>query len=131
MSWDVFISKEEVKNLEDGNLTPISDVKTFVKNLNEIVPNIEYSEEQYGIYRDKNCSITFSVGDEDSDSVTHLMLYIRGEGDVPMSIIQSICNQFDCYAMDCSTGDQMNFDEVDKASFEAWRTYRDKIIRKK
>ena len=129
MSWDVFISKEEVKNLEDGNLAPISDKESFVKNLNSIIPNINYSDEQWGVFKDANCSIEFDIGDE--NIVTHIMLYIRGEGDHPLAMIKSICDNFECYAMDCSTGDQMNFDEINSESFIAWQNYRDKIVGEK
>jgi hypothetical protein len=59
------------------------------------------------------------------------MLYIRGGGNHPLAIIKSICDYFECYAMDCSTGDQMNFDESDNESFKAWQKYRDDLKGKK
>ena len=126
MSWDVFISKEEVKNLEDGNLPPIAEKTEFKNILNNLIPGIKYTEDDWAVFNDSDCSIEFNFGED--ETVTHVMLYIRGGGDHPIAIIQSICDHCDCYAMDCATGEQMEFDESDQNSFKAWQDYRSKVI---
>lgn len=125
MSWDVFISKEEVKNLEDGNLSPISGCTEFKNILNNLIPGLKYAEDGWGVFKDTDCSIEFNFGED--EEVTHIMLYIRGGGNHPIAIIKSICDEFNCYAMDCSTGDQMEFTQKDIASFNAWQAYLGKV----
>lgn len=126
MSWDVFISKEEVKNLENGEIRPIAEKTEFKNILNTLIPGIKYTEDDWAVFKDSDCSIEFNFGED--KTVIHIMLYIRGAGHYPIAIIKSLCDEFNCYAMDCSTGEQMEFSQQDESSFEAWQAYLKKIL---
>ncbi len=128
MSWDIFISKTPVDQLEAAEFEPLGDNKEVIQLIVDVVPTTNFTDPTWGNYRDDECSIEFNIGDD--TPVQHMMLHIRGSGTRPIAIIKALCERINGYAMDGSTGEQMNFDEVDEQSFNAWQEYRDKIINK-
>lgn len=126
MSWEIFISKTPVDQLEEIELSTLGKKADLINTLKEILPSVDFSDSCWGNYRDESCSIEFSL--DDAEELTHLMLHVRGDGDRPIIIIKEICKKLACFAMDGSTGEQMNFDDIDSASFKAWQDYRNKIL---
>lgn len=128
MSWDIFISKSPIEEAKAGNMGIFGPLAVLKEALKQVVLTLEFKEADRGFYRDETCSIEFSLS-TDEPEISHFMMYIRGGGTTPINIIKSICEQLECYAMDCSTGDQMDFSDVDEQSFLEWQAYRDKVIK--
>ncbi len=129
MSWPVFISKTPVDELEKAEIGLLGDRLEVIDRLQSILPGIFFDSEGWASYRQESYSISLRLDSEEEDP-RYLMLEIRGSGEAPISIIKAICDQFGAYAMDGDTGQQMNFDEADVASFKAWQAYRDKVVGK-
>lgn len=128
MSWDIFISKTPIDELEEALFDTLGKKEEVIDRIIEILPSANFKNQDWGNYRDEECSIEIALGD--SEKIDHLMLYIRGkEKNRPIVIIKEICKEFESYAMDCSSGEQMNFDETDKSSFKAWQDYRNSILK--
>jgi hypothetical protein len=125
MSWDIFISKTPVDQLEEADFESLGKKSEVIKEILEILPTANFDDPNWGNYRDDECSIEFNL--DDAEKLDHLMLHVRGRGDRPIVIIKEICEKFDGYAMDGSTGEQMNFDQTDERSFQEWQDYRNKI----
>ncbi len=128
MSWDIFISKSPISELEDCNFDPFGKKKEVIEKLIHRIPSLSFKEPDWGLYKDDECSIEFALGKD--DTVLNIMLYIRGGGHHPIAIIKEICDLFEAFAMDCSTGEEMNFDDADQESFIEWQQYRDHVIKK-
>lgn len=127
MSWDIFISKTPVNQLEEANFESLGATTEVIKTLKEILPSANFDDPTWGNYRDDQCSIEFNLND--GDTLDHLVLHVRGGGDRPIVIIREICEAFHCYAMDGSSGEQMNFDEADLKSFREWQDYRNHVLK--
>lgn len=128
MSWDVFISKTPVDQLEDAIFEPLGTKQEVIQIISEVIPSVDFSDVEWGNYRDQTCSIEFSL--IETEEIDHFMMYVRGIETRPIVIIKNICDKLNCLAMDCSTGNQMNFDTIDEQSLKDWQTYRDRIINK-
>lgn len=127
MSWDIFISKIPVDQLSDGNLKVIGPKTQVIQQLKILFPPIEFINDSRAYYRNHGASIAFSL--DEGDEITHFMLYIRGSGDYPITVIRILCEHFNCYAMDGTNGQQMEFDQKDVTSFGAWKKYLKKITK--
>ena len=126
MSWDVFISKFTPEQYNDGDAEPLGKREEVIAKITATVPGADFSDPSWGHYKDDSCSIEFSLSDE---MVEGMMLHIRGSGDHVIPVLRDLCNKLEAIAMDCSSGETMDFGEIDEASFLEWQAYRDKILK--
>lgn len=126
MSWDIFISKIPVDQLEDAEIPTIGTREEVVELLRRIMPDLTFREDGYGYSRDEECSINFDLADR--TAINHILFNIRGSGLKPIKVAEAVCKAIDGYAMDCSNGAQIDFDRPEHTSFVEWQAYRRKII---
>jgi hypothetical protein len=126
MSWDVVLLKTKI-NLVDKNANPdnLGKKDEIIERLTTLLPTLDYSDTSWGIFTDKNFSIEFNTGTD--DIVETIMLHIRGGGD-PLVIIKIICDSENWFALDCSTTEYIDTDNLSKESWENFQKFRDKII---
>ena len=128
MSWDVFISKTPIDQLSGAKFESLGSKKEVIKGLKEIIPTAYFKDPQWGIFREDSYSIEINLGEE--ELVEYLMLHVRGEGSIPLLVIKEICETYQCFAMDGSSGEELDFDKIEDNPFLEWQKYRDKILRK-
>lgn len=129
MSWDVVLLKIKIDFKEfEGEIPPLGERNVIVGELTALLPELDYSDKSWGIYDNESLSIEFNTGDD--EILASIMLHIRGGGD-PHVILKAICEKMEWYALDSSTGEFMDFENVSKESWEEFQRYRDKIINDK
>lgn len=127
MSWDIFISRTPVDQLSEANFESLGSKKEVIHKLSELLPSANFADSEWGTYKDDECSIEFNMNN-DNDELKHLTFHIRGGGERPLCILKEICDTSECYAMDGSSGEQMNFDKQTEKSFKEWQNYRDTVL---
>lgn len=126
MSWDVFISRHSVNDLQNDNFKQIGSKQEILDLLTKLLPDIQTQKDDWVLIKKNDYSIEIDLGDE--DTIDHLMLYVRGDTQVPMIIIKEICSRINCYAMDCYDSSQIDFNQIENKSLKEWQLYRDKIL---
>lgn len=129
MSWDIFISRTPADQLSEAKFESLGSKKEVIKKLLDLLPSANFEDPEWGTYKDDECSIEFSLND--TEELEHLTLHIRGGGERPLCIIKEICEAFQCFAMDGSSGEQINFDEQSEKFFKDWQNYRDTVLKRK
>ena len=132
MSWDVFLfnAPPEVKSLSD---LPSDFANTPLGAKDEVIAKlscaleIDFSDRSWGIHNTESYSIEFNMG---SDPVESIMLHVRGGGDAAMGAIRAAADALGVRALDCSTGEWIDFESPDADdSWRRWQAYRDKIVK--
>jgi hypothetical protein len=126
MSWDVFISRHKVDDLQNEEFKKIGSKQEVIDLLTKFLPDIQTQKDDWVLIKKNDYSIEIDLGDE--DTIDHLMLYVRGDTQVPMIIIKEICVRTNCYAMDCYDSSQIDFSQIENKSLKEWQLYRDKIL---
>jgi hypothetical protein len=129
MSWDVLLMKEKF-DLEDvpDDFRPqkLGKRDDIIAKLQLVIPELDYSDKSWGMLDTSEYSIEFNTGrNEEVDSI---MLHIRGRGD-PLIIIKLICETFGWAALDCSTGDFMDLENLSSESWVKFQEYRDRVLK--
>jgi len=127
MSWDILIinsskpvdfGKDEWANFESRTST--------IKNIQQIFPDINWSDPSWGVLNNKRAVIEFNVGNKE-DMGNTFMLHVRG-GQNPTSEIVRLCQEFDWIAFDISGEKFIDNNQPTLDSFKQWESYRDKVI---
>lgn len=126
MSWDVFISKTPVSELETAEFRSLGKKQDVISYFKSNLPRINVYED-WCVFKTNEFSIEFDLGEE--DDVNHLMLYVRGDSNMPICIIKDICDHFEAHAMDCYDSSEIDFNQVENESFKAWQDYRNKVLK--
>jgi hypothetical protein len=125
MSWDVLLLKSKI-DTNDTNAQPESmghrDV--LIEEFKRLSPNVDFSDKSWGIYFDGQASIEINMGS--NATIESIMLHMRGGGD-PFGFMRATCDHFKWYALDCSTGQYIDFSSPPSDSWERWQKFRDKI----
>ena len=128
MSWDVVLLKEKFDtNDKDYQPPTLGKRMELISQLTSILPNLDFSDESWGIMEGDGFSIEFNIGN--NENVDSIMLHIRGGGD-PIQIIQGIMQEFKWESLDCSTGDFMELNNVSNESWTKFQTWRDKVFKR-
>lgn len=127
MSWDVLLLKTKIDlSVKDSVPESMGEKSKIIQEMLTMQPDIDFSDTTWGIYADDGASIEINIGNkEDLQCIT---LHIRGGGN-PHGFIARICNRFSWHAVDCSTGEYMDLENLSTESWERWMKYRDKIIK--
>lgn len=128
MSWDVIFLKSKI-DLEDPNLDlePLGDKTEIINNLTSLLPDLDFSDRDWGMLSTEDFSIEFNIGNE--ETVDNLMLHIQGGGD-PLGVIKAICDATNWGALDTQNTQFIDTDNISKESWEAFQAYRNKVIGK-
>jgi hypothetical protein len=126
MSWDVLLLKNKIDLLDtNAEPEPIGEREGIIEAIRQFQPDIDFTDKSWAIYFEGETSIELNIGNE--HIIKSIMLHIRGSGD-PHDFIALLCNHFNWNAIDCSTGNYMDFENLSKDSWERWQKYRDKIL---
>ena len=129
MSWDVVLVKErfELENNNDYSPPYLGKRDEIIDALLKIFPNLDYTDESWGILNEADFSIEFNTGND--EIVDSIMLHIRGGGN-PLNVIKLIIKEMNWEALDCST---TKFIEIDEDNLESWtefQKYRDSVLKR-
>src|SRR5690606_1075471 len=114
MSWDILLLKSKI-DTDDMDAQPESmgDREELIEEFKKLSTEIDFSDKTWGIYFDGQTSIEINIGSD--EKVNSIMLHIRGGGN-PFIFIATTCEHFKWYALDCSTGQYIDFSNPSKDS---------------
>jgi hypothetical protein len=125
MSWDVLLLKSKIDTTDmDAQPESMGDKEVLIQEFKKVSSDIDFGDKSWGIYFDGQTSIEINIGG--NTKVDTIMLHIRGNGD-PFSFIKATCDYFKWYALDCSTGQYIDFSSQSTDSWDRWQKFRDKI----
>ena len=129
MSWDAILLRlpqdvTTVAELGDGEPDPLGSTDEVRNLLCTVLPDLDLSDPAWGILESSDYSIEFSIGKE--EPCTSIMLHVRGL-DSAIEPIRAVCAQSKWQALDCSTGELIDFDSDPAQGLRAWRAYRNKV----
>lgn len=128
MSWDVILLKEKFDlNDSDYQLTPLGNNAEIGAMLTKLLPHFKYHSDGWSVLNDDEFSIEFNMSDE--EIIDSIMLHIRGGGD-PMAVIKTICDATNWAALDTSTSEFMDTENLSQESWIEFQKYRDKVIKR-
>jgi hypothetical protein len=133
MSWDISIQDLPADVQSVGNISndyrprPLGTRDELIQRIQQLVPQVDFSDPSWGMLDDSEFSIEFNMG---SEEICHgFMLHVRGGGS-PIATISRLLQHLNVRAIDCQTGDFFS-PEVAQASLRQWQAYRDRVIREK
>ena len=103
---------------------PIGARKALIKNIEQVFPDVDFSNPAWGRLDGPDFSIEFNIGEE--EMCGGLMLHVRGGGGA-MAAINRLLKHLQMRAIDCQTGEFFVMEAADK-SFARWGKYRDKVV---
>lgn len=131
MSWDISIMKfsrqfESVADIPDDEKLQILGTRSSVQQIiSSIFQGTNWSDSAWGVWRGRDGSIEFNLGDDDpTDGVR---LNVRAGHDVVPLIIK-LCLSNGWQGFDYSSGDFIEKSETPERGLENWSSYRDQII---
>jgi hypothetical protein len=132
MSWDVMLQHlppgiRSLSEIPDDFQPPALGKRAdVIARLRAKLPAIDFSDPSWGRLDGDDYSIEFNSGDK--DVVDGIMLHLRGS-DSALAAVRAACEALGCYALDCSEGDIIRWDESDAGSgFAAWRRFRNRVL---
>lgn len=126
MSWDVLLLKSKIDiNNTEAQPDYMGDREALILEFKNLSSEVDFTDKSWGIFFDGQTSIEINIGKE--EKVNSIMLHVRGGGN-PFHFMRIICNHFKWFALDCSTGNYIDFLNPLKDSWDRWQMYRDKII---
>jgi hypothetical protein len=133
MSWDVsiFNFSNDYKSIEDiphnEQPNPLGAQNKVHEAILEFFPNTDWSDPSWGIFDSKYGSIEFNLGSDDPS--TSLMLHVRASNEL-VPLIVGLCNKNHWSALDCSSGEILEYSEHTEQGLENWRNYLSQILGK-
>jgi len=97
------------------------DVRQCLAN---VLPTLDLTDPTWGVLESDDYSIEFSIGSE--EPCRAVMLHIRGLDDA-LEPVRAVCEATDWQAIDCSSGDVIDFAVDPARGLRAWRDYRDRL----
>lgn len=132
MSWDVMLQHlppgiRSISEIQDDFAPPpLGKRAEVIAALCAKLPGLDYSDPTWGRLEGDDCSIEFNTGAE--NVVEGIMLHVRG-GDSALGAVRAACEALGCYAIDCSQGEIIHWDDANAGSgFAAWREFRNRVI---
>jgi hypothetical protein len=129
MSWDIYIqdfpatAKRVADIPSDFQARPLGRRSQLIAQIRDLVPSVNFSNPEWGVFEAEAFSIEFSMGADDiCNSIT---LLVRGGGR-PAPFIAGLLDRLRLRGIDSQTGEFFNM-EAAKASFATWQQYRNQI----
>jgi hypothetical protein len=134
MSWDVMIfnlrdrsTPPSVQSLEEADVKPLGPADKVRRDIATVLPGIDWSEPNWGRYRDRQGALWIEFNAGRSDPIMHMMLHVRGSGDA-IAAIMAVTRPHGWSAVDCSTGEFLDPREPSDAGWRSFQAFRDKVI---
>lgn len=129
MSWDVVLMSvppeiTENAKLDDDFSSPLGAASAVLPLLKRVLPSADLSDPTWGILDGPDFSIEFNIGKD--DPLRTIMLHVRG-GEAALGPIQQLCEETGWRALDCGTGEFIDFSDDPAARLRNWQTYRDQM----
>lgn len=130
MSWDISImdlpsgvaSVSEIP--DDFTPEPLGPRSQLIETIREVAPTVDFTDPTWGELVTQDFVIEFNMGRD--DIVDSIMLDVRGGGHA-VRFIAALLDRLGCRAIDCSEGGFFDA-STSEQSFEAWQTYRDRVV---
>ncbi|GAK53816.1 hypothetical protein U14_05090 [Candidatus Moduliflexus flocculans] len=132
MSWDILFqdTPEHINSIEDlpEDFTPGKLCsRTYLEDmLLSLFPTIDNHDKSWMVLQEDSFSIEFNSGKD--DPVESLMLHVHGEEDA-LHVIKKICDHTGWKALDCTSGDFIDFEQNPDQGFSTWREFKDDVLR--
>ncbi|TXK74515.1 hypothetical protein FU659_29170 [Paenibacillus sp. N3.4] len=128
MSWDVMFMKlpykvTKVEEINEDIIQVIGDRKEIVVILNEIFPDVDFTDPSWGGLDREGYSIEFNIPEE--VNVTAVTLHVRGNNE-SIRALKEIHDKTGWTAMDETI---IDFSSNPERGLEEWRSYRDHVVR--
>ena len=130
MSWDIYIqdfpatAKVVADIPDDFQPRSLGPRAHLIAQIRDVVPSVDFSKANWGVFEGDGFSIEFQMGDEDVCSGITLM--VRGGGS-PTPLVAALLDRLQLRGIDCQSSEFFDV-EAARASFGSWQRYRDQII---
>jgi hypothetical protein len=130
MSWDVAVLNcgGELFAGEASVPKPVGPLGSAVRVRQRIarhLPDVDWSDPTWGLYRGDGFTIEFNLGDDDPIQVC--TLHVRGGGD-PIPALRRFVNPNGWALLDCSTGAVLDAENPSPEGWEGFQAFRDQAI---
>jgi hypothetical protein len=130
MSWDISIQDlpADVKTVadipEDYQPRPLGRRADLIARIQELLPDVTFSDQSWGMLDRPGFSIEFNMGAE--EICDGFMLHVRG-GSSAMDTVARLLQHLQFRGFDCQTGDFFS-PPVAQESFKQRQSYRNQVI---
>ena len=105
---------------------PLCTRAEFISKVTEALPSVGFTDPSWGRVQGPDFSVQLNVGG--IETIDAVMLHVRG-GDGALAVVKCIADALSARAIDCSEGEFLDFSTPEaEASFQPWRTYRDRAV---
>ncbi len=111
---------------DEGESAPLGSREAILALLTSLYPDADQSDPTWVCLKREEFVIEFMLGD--ADPIDSMGLRIHG-GDQAMEVAKELCAHTGWRAYDTSLGDFIIFDDNAAAGLQAWRDYRDRVIK--
>jgi hypothetical protein len=129
MSWDIFIQDlpdvarvEDIPN--DFEPAPLGERAAIVERIRQAVPDVDFSNPEWGVVEGQGWSMEFNIGGE--DPCKSIMLIVRGAGEEAPELVGRIIHSVGARGLDSQTGEFFDVEKA-KTSFAEWQAYRNPV----
>ena len=131
MSWDVVVFNchgnppAHTNDFpEDHVPDPLGTAEEVREAISRVLPNVDWSDPEVGVYFDADLSLEFNVREEPT---VHLMIHVRGSGDALGVLVRlAMPNQWSL--VDCSTGKFLDLANPSPESWQGFQDFRDSLL---
>lgn len=131
MSWDIIAQDlprdaASVEEIPDNfQPQPIGNRSQLIARIQQVVPQVVFTDPSWGIIEGNDWSIEVSTGD--TELCDRVAFHVRG-GDDAMGAVAAILDELKLRAIDCQSGEFFTTGPETLKSFHAWRHYRDRVV---
>lgn len=135
MSWDVLVMNyhgsppaDMDEMSEETEPDPLGKPTQVRKAISKHLPDVNWSDPNWGIYEGDGFTIEFSMGK--GDPVETIMLHVRGGGEAIATLLHfAKPNKWSLF--DCSTSEFLDPENPSAEGWEGFQEFRDKVVKKK
>ena len=131
MSWDI-IAQDVPKDAatvqeipDDFQPQPIGNRAHLIARIQQVVPQVDFTDPSWGIIEGDDWSIEVSTGD--TEICKSIAFHVRG-GDGAIGVVASILDALKLRAIDCQSSEFFTTGPETLERFHAWRRYRNRAV---
>ena len=131
MSWDIIAqdlpaSVTSVEDISDDfQPKPIGNRAQLITQIQQVVPQVDFTDPSWGIIEGDDWSIEVSMGDE--EFCNSIAFHVRG-GDGAIGAVSVMLDKLKLRAINCQSNDFFTAGPESLESFQAWCRYRDRVV---
>ncbi len=128
MGWDVLVFKLKDRNasartLSEHDVLPVGSQQELRDAINSIIPDVDWSNPEWGATRINGCWLEFDINSNDGLS---LSIHVHGSGD-PVTPIAALCKAHGWAAFDTATADFLDLDRPTERGWERFQELRSRM----